>query len=66
MVIFGGCTHAEAYNDLWRLRVTDGEADWVQLQTTGVGRPFRALEMPALHLQKTLEYLLGIYVGPGS
>ena len=36
MVIFGGCTHDEAYGDVWQLKIMDSHAHWVQMQTTGV------------------------------
>ena len=39
MVIFGGCTHGEAYCDVWQLRIVEGQALWVRLQTTGMDRP---------------------------
>lgn len=57
MVVFGGCTHAEAYNDLWRLSVTDRKATWVQLQITGVERLYDTSEMRALQFKKALESL---------
>lgn len=42
MVIFGGCSHDEAYSDVWQLRVVSSQAHWVQLQITGVNRLYAA------------------------
>ena len=42
MIIFGGCTHDEAYSDVWQLRVVSSQAHWVQLQITGVNRLYAA------------------------
>ena len=36
MVIFGGCTHIEAFGDVWQLRIADGTARWEELHTSGM------------------------------
>jgi len=36
MVIFGGCTHIEAFGDVWQLRIADGTARWEELPTSGM------------------------------
>ena len=38
MVIFGGCTHGEAYKHFWQLQIVSGQALWIQLHTTGMDR----------------------------
>ena len=67
MVIFGGCTHGEAYNDVWQLRNVAGQALWEQLHTTGmdvdVGRNRHPCKLFCMQLAEhyAMKALLGLW-----